>query len=234
MRLLILSDLHFEFLADNGKSFMGRLWPGHDACVIAGDLCSYKGLADSLKRCCDAFKKVIYVTGNHEYYGATFEEVHDVVGNVKAKNFTWLNNQTMELDGKVIYGGTMWFNEHFNPMIRFGMNDFSQIKNTDLIFENHNKFVTGLWEQKKVDIVISHHLPAEGSIAPQFKGDMMNHFFMHDMEKFINERKPSHWIHGHTHTTCDYDMGDTRVICNPMGYPMEPGHYTWKPVVVDV
>jgi predicted phosphodiesterase len=29
------------------------------------------------------------------------------------------------------------------------------------------------------------------------------------------------WIHGHTHTPCQYVVGDTRVICNPIGYPRE-------------
>ena len=30
---------------------------------------------------------------------------------------------------------------------------------------------------------------------------------------------PRLWIHGHTHGSKDYMLGDTRVICNPGGYP---------------
>jgi predicted phosphodiesterase len=26
------------------------------------------------------------------------------------------------------------------------------------------------------------------------------------------------WIHGHTHVSQDYRIGNTRVICNPRGY----------------
>ena len=30
------------------------------------------------------------------------------------------------------------------------------------------------------------------------------------------------WIHGHTHESFDYEIGKTRVICNPRGYaPIE-------------
>jgi len=26
------------------------------------------------------------------------------------------------------------------------------------------------------------------------------------------------WIHGHTHESFDYMVGDTRIVCNPRGY----------------
>jgi predicted phosphodiesterase len=29
------------------------------------------------------------------------------------------------------------------------------------------------------------------------------------------------WIHGHSHDRCDYRIGKTRVVANPLGYPNE-------------
>jgi len=29
------------------------------------------------------------------------------------------------------------------------------------------------------------------------------------------------WIHGHSHDRCDYLLGKTRVVANPLGYPNE-------------
>ena len=29
-------------------------------------------------------------------------------------------------------------------------------------------------------------------------------------------------VHGHIHSQQDYMIGDTRVVCNPRGYPDEP------------
>lgn len=29
------------------------------------------------------------------------------------------------------------------------------------------------------------------------------------------------WIHGHSHDRCDYLLGKTRIIANPLGYPNE-------------
>ena len=54
-----------------------------------------------------------------------------------------------------------------------------------------------------------------------------------DIEKVILDLQPKYWIHGHTHIPCQYDLGDTRVVCNPRGYPREnPGPYA--PVVLQV
>jgi 3',5'-cyclic AMP phosphodiesterase CpdA len=30
---------------------------------------------------------------------------------------------------------------------------------------------------------------------------------------------PDYWLHGHVHTSHDYMLGSTRVVCNPRGYP---------------
>jgi hypothetical protein len=34
---------------------------------------------------------------------------------------------------------------------------------------------------------------------------------------------PRYWLHGHVHKSLDYTIGDTRVICNPRGYPAPGG-----------
>jgi hypothetical protein len=34
---------------------------------------------------------------------------------------------------------------------------------------------------------------------------------------------PKFWLHGHVHKSLDYTIGDTRVVCNPRGYPAPGG-----------
>jgi len=41
------------------------------------------------------------------------------------------------------------------------------------------------------------------------------------MEDVIEKYRPELWVHGHTHVPCDYELFDTRIICNPGGYPEE-------------
>jgi Icc-related predicted phosphoesterase len=76
------------------------------------------------------------------------------------------------------------------------------------------------------DIVISHHLPTYASVAKQFAGDSLNPAFATENFELIEATKPAMWIHGHTHTPCDYMLGATRVICNPKGYYDENFYFT--------
>lgn len=77
------------------------------------------------------------------------------------------------------------------------------------------------------DIVMSHHLPSDQSSPPMWRREVTQPFFVAaGMEDMIKKYQPSVWIHGHTHSACDYRLGDpvtpgTRVICNPVGYPSE-------------
>jgi Icc-related predicted phosphoesterase len=38
------------------------------------------------------------------------------------------------------------------------------------------------------------------------------------MDDFILEHQPRLWINCHTHESFDYEIGKTRVVCNPRGY----------------
>jgi len=52
----------------------------------------------------------------------------------------------------------------------------------------------------------------------------LNEYFTTSMEAYMHGVKL--WIHGHTHDSFDYNIGDTRVVCNPVGYYKE--NDTWK------
>ena len=50
----------------------------------------------------------------------------------------------------------------------------------------------------------------------------MNAFFVCDLAAHVRTRRdPKLWIHGHSHDRCDYLLGKTRVVGNPLGYPNE-------------
>ena len=68
-------------------------------------------------------------------------------------------------------------------------------------------------------IVVGHHCPSELSVAPQYKGDMLNGAFRSRLDDFIEQRPQIKlWFHGHTHHNFNYWIGETRVVCNPRGY----------------
>lgn len=45
--------------------------------------------------------------------------------------------------------------------------------------------------------------------------------FVANLEPIIQRHRPAAWLHGHVHTSHDYRVGDTRVVCNPIGYGIE-------------
>lgn len=82
-----------------------------------------------------------------------------------------------------------------------------------------------LWLAENVrggDVVVTHHLPSPRSTHQKYTGSPLNRFFLATMslelEQLMFDRKPALWVHGHTHETCDYRVGVTRVVCNPRGY----------------
>lgn len=69
-------------------------------------------------------------------------------------------------------------------------------------------------------VVVGHHAPSIQSIHQKYKYDqIMNGGYMSSLEEFILDRPSIKlWIHGHVHDMFDYNIGETRVVCNPRGY----------------
>jgi Icc-related predicted phosphoesterase len=68
-------------------------------------------------------------------------------------------------------------------------------------------------------VVVGHHCPSESSVADVYKGNLLNAAFRSRLDAFIEQRPQIQlWLHGHTHYNFDYEIGTTRVVCNPRGY----------------
>jgi Icc-related predicted phosphoesterase len=69
--------------------------------------------------------------------------------------------------------------------------------------------------------------PSFLSVNEKFKHDgKSNGAYCSDLSDLILDNPNIKvWVHGHVHDTCDYKVGDTRVLCNPRGYlPWEAGN----------
>jgi hypothetical protein len=75
------------------------------------------------------------------------------------------------------------------------------------------------------DVIITHFLPSWRSVHPKWAAAATNCFFVSDQEPLMVERKPALWLHGHTHDSADYQVGPTRVVCNPFGYAVQGGQH---------
>lgn len=231
MKIHVLSDLHIEFAAFDAPR------TDADVVILAGDIAVG---ATGVEWAGDTFpdRPVIYVPGNHEYYG------HDIGLTEKLRaaapdNVRVLNDEAVEIGGARILGCTLWtdFDYYGEPEAarRYSeqaLGDFAAISNGERRFTPED--AAALHEQSRhwlinelaaafdgPTIVVTHHLPAAPSVAPRYAEDPLNPAFASRLESLIETHRPALWVHGHTHAPCDYELFGTRVVCNPRGYPGE-------------
>ncbi len=228
--LQILSDLHFEFHRDGGKSYIDAMDPTDvDALILGGDIAYAKDLGDILKRMRDKYPAVVVVLGNHEFYTSSVTRVLEDVENIQIPDVHILRRQIVEIAHVKIAGATLWFREPKNLqtiMSKRGMSDFRVIKGFEpWVYEENSRDRAFLDALRPGDahVVVTHHLPHHECVAQEYRGDILNSFFLCDMTPSIEQARPLLWLHGHTHSHVDKQIGHTRIIANPLGYPMEGG-----------
>lgn len=227
----ILSDLHFEFHKDSGLSFIKSLnASGVDVLIAAGDISICSRLEEALALLCEHYPHVVFVAGNHEYYRSSPREVAKVRARCEKRlvNLHWLERETTTVDGVRLVGTTLWFpDDPLSYGARSGLADFHLIRDfVPWVFDENKAAVRFLQKTvKEEDVVVTHYLPSQRSVHPQYKGHPLNPFFVCDVENVIKNNQPRLWVHGHGHTSVRYLIGNTDVCSNPLGYPHEQNLY---------
>lgn len=225
MRIQIMSDLHAEFMRDNGLSFMKTLPDtGADVLVLAGDVGMVAGgsLFRMLECALARFRDVVYVTGNHEYYRSSPAEVHEAIAAFGRRHagFHWLSAGTVEIAGQRFIGATLWFPPCRDQYARGLLSDFSVIADFEpWVYEQHAQAVEYLEAHVQPgDIVVTHHLPSSSVVHPRWVGNALNPFFASDSLSTAVLGRAAVWVYGHTHDSKDDRIGATRLLVNPFGY----------------
>jgi predicted phosphodiesterase len=237
MLLFASSDFHFDQHRDGGRSFLESLQVSGsaDVLVLAGDLCSLPhGLEAAVRLVCSYFKEVVYVAGNHEFWGTSKEKVFALLESLDASipNFHWLENKVFVLEDPWgtdeslrFVGCTLWFEDQpDNVLFESKMGDFFRIEDfRNWVYQRNAESLKFLSENlQEGDIVVTHHLPTSSSLDPRYRDSMLNRFYVsNSAEQIIGENRPKLWVHGHTHHALDYLAGDTRILCNPFGNTWE-------------
>ena len=234
MKLNILSDLHLG---------LGALDPPSgdaDLVIIAGDVARPK---DAMAWASRLAKPVLYVAGNHEFYGGSIDGTLAELRRLSAgTGIRVLDDDEVVLGGVRFLGSTLWTDfmlfgdgERRAAAMREGrrfMRDFSRIRAReadDAVFTPEDaaaRFaVHTRWLARRLaqpfdgpTVVITHHAPSRRSIHPRYAESPLNACFVSDAEHLIEGSGAALWIHGHTHDSFDYVVGATRVVCNPRGY----------------
>lgn len=245
MEIDIISDLHLSHDHDQGAKLVRQLQPNAELLVIAGDLAPVHWWQNAgkqiLQDLCAKYKDVVFVAGNHEYYGSNFEEADRIIRSVESNipNLQFLERETCEIGGIKFAGCTLWFPQ--DPLSWFyekDINDFWEIRDfkPDVHFRNFHsqKFLRELPED--IDVIVTHHLFSFKSIHERYIGDYSNGAFLCEMSDMILDINPKAAIHGHSHIPMNYLLGDTHVISHPRGYPRQWGEKgtRYQPVTVEI
>jgi Icc-related predicted phosphoesterase len=67
-------------------------------------------------------------------------------------------------------------------------------------------------------VAVTHHAPYPRSVHQVFLDKATSAAYASDMGGLIEAWQPQMWVHGHTHMSFDYMVGETRIVCNPRGY----------------
>jgi predicted phosphodiesterase len=233
MKIRLLSDLHTEFRLPYKTHEMSK-YRGEDVLVLAGDIASGStNTINVIKHFLDCgFPNIVYVAGNHEYYGGDFVDFNQKMAEKCSmiEGVHFLNPGSVTINGVLFTGGTLWTNFADNRFsqsaAKRGINDFRVIKSFDTnkcvqTYYKHIDYIKHNYEQRgdKKVVVVTHFLPARECIAPRFRGpDLINDYFANDLGGYIATMSDTTWLFGHTHDATDIVLGDTRVVANPHGY----------------
>lgn len=195
----------------------------------------------------DRFREVIFVLGNHEHYGGKFPTTYTKIKKelLDFENVSVLEKEAIWLDGVAFVCATLWTDMDNHDALcieqsRLGMNDYNTVRTGpigepwkrklhphDTIADHMNAkhYIFDEIKKQKAEgrkvVVVCHHLPSYMSIPDEFKGDSMNGAYASELFEDImdlGDDQPEIFIHGHTHTSFDYMIGNTRILCNPRGY----------------
>jgi predicted phosphodiesterase len=238
MRLHVLSDLHLE-------RELGQV-PLADADVIAlaGDISTgTRGV--EWARAWAGDRPVIYVAGNHEFYGHSMPGlISDLRSAAAGSSVQVLERDEVILDGVRFLGCTLWSDFEFDGpdhralsmrVCERAVSDYHVIHNGDadrvLRAEDtralHLSSRQWLAERLAVrhdgpTVVVTHHAPYIVWRPPQEVLRLIAGAFVSDLSELIDGERAALWIYGHTHRWADLNVAGTRVLSNPRGYPDEP------------
>ena len=241
MRLQIASDLHLEHL-EHPFPRARTLWPAHgaDLLVLAGDVA--KG-ASAIDHFGGWPVPVVYVAGNHEFYGGCRQEVLASLRSRSAgTSVLFLEHDMVDFGGVRFLGCTLWTDYR----LRSNRTQRQQMENAERRIADHRQVrkldgsgfsaADALREHENsrkwlceelarpydgTTVVVTHHGPHPLSVHPRYAGDPINAAFVSELGELL--QMADLWIHGHVHDSFHYSVNGCRVVANPRGYPRNAG-----------
>ncbi|MGI9301847.1 MAG: metallophosphoesterase [Gammaproteobacteria bacterium] len=226
MRIQIVSDLHLEFgpIALDVRDT--------DVLIAAGDVgLGSEGLEWLQRLPCP----VIYVAGNHEYWGHDAPALSAALASLaEESNVRFLENNSVVVGDVRFLGCTLWtdYNSRdsavMSEMLAM-MNDFRHIRfggrmgRPEDFAAQHDESRRWLSEElgspfDGKTVVVTHHAPLAQSWYKGGEADIARFAYCNELSRLMAGHDIDLWVHGHVHEVQDYVSHGVRVVCNPRGY----------------
>lgn len=239
MNVQLASDLHLETLDRDLAG--GRLIepaPQADVLVLAGDIHSGTRAVEVFR---DWPVPVVYVAGNHEFYGLGWEETRAALRQAcVGTRISFLDDDVAEIAGVRFLGCTLWTDFTWPGMSheecvqavdadldRHRIHTRAGLLRSRQLLEDHRR--SRRWLERELarpydgcTVVVSHHGPHRDSIHARHAGNLLNAAFVSDLSLLLPG--VDLWLHGHVHDSFDYRVGRCRVVANPAGYALKTPH----------
>lgn len=259
MKIRLISDVHHEFY--RGKDWKRQPWStsaGEDVLVLAGDIASgSSNVLDTIKYFLDTgVPHIVYVPGNHEYYGTSISDFDNKIRNKLKDNVqvSLLNPGCIKKDGVLFVGAPLFTKFSGDPLAEHNAQrliaDFRLIKEAKVSdytakYLEQSKYIFDCvkrqGESVHTIVVVTHWLPSHQLISSEYRLDRsgLNSYFANKLDsemQLVSDRLPNTrlvWMYGHTHK-----CGNSRInghwdcIANPAGYPNEYKDHTFNPKLI--
>lgn len=225
MKIQYFSDIHLEFGPCDLDS------AEVDVVVAAGDISIGTTGLEWLSK---AKYPVIYIAGNHEYYGGDMmHTLNELRVQSRLHNINFLENDIFVTGNVRFLGTTLWtdFDKQNREIMNYAsisMNDYNYIGLNGYILTPEDILNIHLkskeWLLKELEksfdgktVVVTHHAPTTESWHGELDS-MYLYNYCNAFNKLFKRFDIDLWIHGHIHSTSDYKINNTRIVCNPRGY----------------
>lgn len=196
-------------------------------CGNIGDA-SKKEFTNFIDNTCQDFEKVLFVPGVREYVNMPKKEA-DLYFNSLQKhnqNFTFMNNNTQQIDDTVVIGSTLWPNvstmssmyDNLMMNIKIDHEHYITPRKIKLMHQECKTFIRQSLSdnRNKRCIVISHFCPSlvmnsdnQNSYIPT----LVKNNYATDLESLL-EPPLTIWISGVIDDRIEYEINDIKILCN--------------------
>jgi 3',5'-cyclic AMP phosphodiesterase CpdA len=239
MRLHVLSDLHLEHAPFKPPQ------SDADAVILAGDIATGTAGVEWATREFPADRPVLYLAGNHEFYGHKLPGLIEELKTAAAGSHVHVLEDDQVFLGDVRFlGCTLWSDFDFagadnraDSMLIAArvVNDYKAIRSSTTNLALAPEETRAIHERSRAwladrlatshdgpTVVITHHVPIIERRPTSPILQAIGGSFASDLAELIESTAPKLWVYGHNHRQADLRVGATRLLSNPRGYPREP------------